>query len=69
MVFITEMKSVYRAVRTGDLNVIQIVVIRYKMTDIMSILKTDILGLMCGPGSSVGIATTYGLDGPGIESR
>jgi hypothetical protein len=25
--------------------------------------------LMCGPGSSVGIATGYGLDGPGIESR
>jgi len=24
---------------------------------------------MCGPGSSVGIATGYGLDGPGIESR
>ena len=24
---------------------------------------------MCGPGSSVGIATDYGLDGPGIESR
>jgi hypothetical protein len=23
---------------------------------------------MCGPGSSVGIATGYGLDGPGIES-
>jgi hypothetical protein len=23
----------------------------------------------CGPGSSVGIATSYGLDGPGIESR
>jgi hypothetical protein len=23
----------------------------------------------CGPGSSVGIATVYGLDGPGIESR
>jgi hypothetical protein len=23
----------------------------------------------CGPGSSVGIATYYGLDGPGIESR
>jgi hypothetical protein len=22
-----------------------------------------------GPGSSVGIATSYGLDGPGIESR
>jgi hypothetical protein len=24
---------------------------------------------MGGPGSSVGIATGYGLDGPGIESR
>jgi hypothetical protein len=24
---------------------------------------------MCEPGSSVGIATGYGLDGPGIESR
>ena len=23
----------------------------------------------CGPGSSVGITTDYGLDGPGIESR
>ena len=25
--------------------------------------------MCCGPGSSVGIATEYGLDGPGIESR
>ena len=24
---------------------------------------------MCGPGSVVGIATDYGLDGQGIESR
>jgi hypothetical protein len=24
---------------------------------------------VCGPGNSVGIATGYGLDGPGIESR
>jgi hypothetical protein len=24
---------------------------------------------MCGSGSSVGIETGYGLDGPGIESR
>ena len=23
----------------------------------------------CGPGSVVGIATAYGLDGPGIETR
>jgi len=25
--------------------------------------------LSCKPGSSVGIAASYGLDGPGIESR
>ena len=25
--------------------------------------------MICGPGSSVGIATDYGLNGPGIESR
>jgi hypothetical protein len=24
---------------------------------------------ICGPGSSVGIGTGYGLDGPGLESR
>ena len=28
-----------------------------------------ILYYLCGPGSVVGIATGYGLDGPGIESR
>ena len=27
------------------------------------------LVLICIPGSSVGIATDYGLDGPGIESQ
>jgi hypothetical protein len=27
----------------------------------------DIMGHKCRPGSSVGIATDYGLDGPGIE--
>jgi len=32
----------------------------------------EILTVYCesrGPGSSVGIATDYGLDGPGIETR
>jgi hypothetical protein len=29
----------------------------------------DLEGLYCGPDSSVGIATGYGLDGPGIETR
>ena len=28
-----------------------------------------ILSVVSGPGSSVGIATDYGLDGPGMESR
>ena len=30
---------------------------------------TSHLIIFCGPGSVVGIATGYGLDGPGIESR
>ena len=29
----------------------------------------SLFGIVCGPVSSVGIATGYGLDGPGIESR
>jgi hypothetical protein len=32
-------------------------------------LKSHIVHLYGGWGSSVGIATGYGLDGPGIESR
>jgi len=32
-------------------------------------LFNDSLCAVGGPGSSVGIATSYGLDGPGIESR
>ena len=27
------------------------------------------IACQCGPGSVVGVATGYGLDGPGIESR
>jgi len=27
------------------------------------------LHCLCGPGGVIGIATGYGLDGPGIESR
>jgi len=29
----------------------------------------EVTYIMGGPGSVVGIATAYGLDGPGIESR
>jgi hypothetical protein len=35
----------------------------------MAGIVTYVKQLLCGPGSSVGIATDYGLDGPGIESR
>jgi hypothetical protein len=37
----------------------------FKMCTILTKLPT----YEGGPGSSVGIATGYGLDGPGIESR
>jgi hypothetical protein len=30
---------------------------------------SKLMSTVCGPGSVVGIATGYGLDGPGIESR
>ena len=33
------------------------------------LLLLQLLYLKCGPGSSVGIATGYGMDGPGIKSR
>ena len=33
------------------------------------IISMRVLLLLGGPGSSVGIATGYGLDGPGIESQ
>ena len=35
----------------------------------ISVRKWESFLRPCGPGSSVGIATGYGLDGPGIESR
>ena len=39
----------------------------FKDLDILSIVRS--LVNSSGPGSVVGIATGYGLDGPGIESR
>ena len=33
----------------------------------MTVKNIAMVSEMCGPGSSVGIATAYGLDGPGIE--
>jgi hypothetical protein len=44
-----------------------------KMTGVVTAMRTRLLRLyysnVSGPGSSVGIATGYGLGGPGIESR
>jgi len=36
-------------------------------SDITLFIKTN--HVKCGPGSSGGIATNYGLDGPGTKSR
>ena len=33
------------------------------------LINYDLILRICGPDSVVGIATAYGLDGPGIESR
>ena len=38
-------------------------------TEELILLICTVYFMMSGPGSSVGIATGYGLDGPGIESR
>jgi hypothetical protein len=40
-----------------------------KMMMMIMIIIIIKLQILTGPGSSVGIATGYGLDGPGIESR
>jgi hypothetical protein len=36
---------------------------------VIQLKANRVLCCICGPGNSVGIATDYGLDGPGIESR
>jgi hypothetical protein len=46
----------------------QVYVYRVKTIFIL-LLLSHIYLLLCGPGSSVGIATGYGLDGPRIEFR
>jgi hypothetical protein len=45
----------------------------YRVQNVYANEKMDIIfnwyKNVCGPSSSVGIATGYGLNGPGIESR
>jgi hypothetical protein len=48
---------------------------RAEMAKLLNVTETQVrtekpvVSFGTGPGSSVGIATDYGLDGPGIESR
>jgi hypothetical protein len=42
---------------------------KWKICHVTLLLLRQDTQFICGPGSSVGIATGYGLDGPGIESR
>ena len=42
------------------------VTVKMHRTNYITFVPTNIYN---GPGSAVGIATGYGLDGPGIESR
>jgi hypothetical protein len=48
---------------------IQVNQTRVPFKRLMTLTVSIPLMWLCGPGSSVGIATGYGLDGPGIESR
>jgi hypothetical protein len=49
----------------------QDIIVQYKVRDVMNSNNSIKLNTstFCGPGSSVGIATDYGLDDQGIESR
>jgi len=42
---------------------------RIPTVDLVTFLVIRALRSVCGPGSVVGMATAYGLDGPEIESR
>jgi len=47
---------------------LQLIILKWQLSELFRIREKLVL-LNYGPGSSVGIATGYGLDGPGIESR
>ena len=61
--------------RCSFMNGVKLILSNSNAYNLKSILKyaclhfTRASGQKCGPGSVVGIATGYGLDGPGIESR
>jgi len=56
-----------QSVNENDIPLLELVMC---FIDYLVYLKfNDVTNDDCGPGSSVGIATAYGLDGPGTESR
>jgi len=42
---------------------------KYTHVSHLQTINCVIYGFLCGPGSEVSIVTSYGLDGPGIQSR
>jgi hypothetical protein len=69
-----ETGTVYHAIHTKPINtvwgqnaVVERAVITVPYRD--NIKYTDVDSSVCGPGSVDGIATDYGLDDPGIETR
>jgi hypothetical protein len=65
---ITEMKSVSVQTQLNSICYVELRVSTYLRSNTLR-KKYFFLNMHCGPGSVVGIATGYGLDGPGIESR
>jgi hypothetical protein len=43
--------------------------VKFEVIDVTCLIYVVPTLLVKGPGSIVGVATGYGLDGPGIESR
>jgi hypothetical protein len=60
-----EIKIIINFVLTKFINTVNILILLNTITKI----KFHIPYWLRGPGSSVGIVTGYGLDGPGIESQ
>ena len=58
-----------RAVRTTLTFRVHVMTLAHSAPYLLETVHSRINGCFVGPDSSVGIATRYGLDGPGIESR
>jgi hypothetical protein len=54
---------------TESKHVAQLIIFSITQSCVLMAIKTILTSYFVRPGSSVGIATRYGLGGPGIESR